>query len=244
MSRVLRTFREMLGLLSRGDFSRHLDAQLNEAIAAVEACPADKCKAEITVKITLDYELGRIDVKAESKSKLPDTVKFMKTPFWAIDGQLSVEHPEPDRHVPGAQRRQGRRRRRRPGGHRLIPFPPDVSNPERGKSTMSDPKQPLDAHAIELITTLAAEAASSLDVPPSPPADSATACRPACRWPSTARPDVQVDQAFDRRVPPGARAPQGHGDGRNAGQLHCIGRPSQGRKLGTVRQDRDGRIRS
>lgn len=93
MSRVLRTFREMLGLLSRGDFSRHLDEQLNEAIAAVEACPADKCKAEITVKITLDYELGRIDVKAESKSKLPDTVKFMKTPFWAIDGQLSVEHP-------------------------------------------------------------------------------------------------------------------------------------------------------
>ncbi|TPM92703.1 hypothetical protein [Mesorhizobium sp. B2-1-3A] len=93
MSRVLRTFREMLGLLSRGDFSRHLDQQLNEAIAAVEACPADKCKAEITVKITLDYELGRIDIKVESKSKLPDTVKFMKTPFWAVDGQLSVEHP-------------------------------------------------------------------------------------------------------------------------------------------------------
>lgn len=93
MSRVLRTFREMLGLLSRGDFSRHLDEQLNEAIAAVEACPADKCKAEITVKITLDYELGRIDVKAEVKTKLPDTAKFMKTPFWAIDGQLSVEHP-------------------------------------------------------------------------------------------------------------------------------------------------------
>lgn len=93
MSRVLRTFREMIGLLSRGDFSRHCDKLLNEAIEALEACPADKCKAEITVKITLDYELGRIDVKADAKSKLPDTVKFMKTPFWAIDGQLSVEHP-------------------------------------------------------------------------------------------------------------------------------------------------------
>lgn len=90
---VLRSFRAMLGLLSRGDFSRHLDEKLNEAIAALEASPADKCKAEITVKITLDYELGRIDVKAEAKSKLPETVKFMKTPFWAIDGELSVEHP-------------------------------------------------------------------------------------------------------------------------------------------------------
>jgi hypothetical protein len=93
MSRVLRSFREMIGLLSRGDFSKHLDQQMTEAVDALEACPADKCKAEITVKITLEYELGRIDIKAESKSKLPETVKFMKTPFWAIDGMLSVEHP-------------------------------------------------------------------------------------------------------------------------------------------------------
>lgn len=93
MTRLLRTFREMIGLLSRGDFSRHLDEKLNEAILALEECPADKCKAEITIKITLDYELGRIDVKGEAKSKLPDTAKFMKTPFWAVDGQLSLEHP-------------------------------------------------------------------------------------------------------------------------------------------------------
>lgn len=93
MSRVLRTFREMIGLLSRGDFSRHCDKLMGEAIDALEACPADKCKAEITVKITLDYELGRIDIKADAKSKLPDTVKFMKTPFWAVDGMLSVQHP-------------------------------------------------------------------------------------------------------------------------------------------------------
>lgn len=93
MSRVLRTFREMLGLMSRGDFSRHLDEKMTEAIEALEACPADKCKAEMTVKIVFDYELGRIDVKGEVKTKLPETAKFMKTPFWTIDGQLSVEHP-------------------------------------------------------------------------------------------------------------------------------------------------------
>lgn len=93
MSRLLRTFREMLGLISRGEFSRHCDTLLNEALVALEECPADKCKAEIIVKITLEYELGRIDIKADAKSKLPDTVKFMKTPFWVVDGQLSVEHP-------------------------------------------------------------------------------------------------------------------------------------------------------
>ncbi|WP_353641345.1 hypothetical protein [Mesorhizobium sp. WSM2239] len=93
MSRVLRTFREMIGLVSRGDFSRHLDEKMTEALDALEACPADKCKAEITVKVTLDYELGRIDIKPEVKVKLPDTAKFVKTPFWVVDGHLSVEHP-------------------------------------------------------------------------------------------------------------------------------------------------------
>jgi hypothetical protein len=93
MSRVLRTFREMIGLVSRGDFSRHLDEKLSEALEALEQCPADKCKAEITVKVTLDYELGRIDIKPEVKVKLPDTAKFVKTPFWVVDGHLSVEHP-------------------------------------------------------------------------------------------------------------------------------------------------------
>lgn len=93
MSRVLRTFREMLGLVSRGEFSRHLDAKLEEALVALEECPSDKCKAEITVKVVLDYELGRIDIKPECKVKLPDTAKFVKTPFWIVDGYLSVEHP-------------------------------------------------------------------------------------------------------------------------------------------------------
>lgn len=93
MSRTLRTFREMLGLVSRGDFSRHLDEKMTEALDALEQCPADKCKAELTVKVVFEYELGRIDIKPEVKIKLPDTAKFVKTPFWVIDGQLSVEHP-------------------------------------------------------------------------------------------------------------------------------------------------------
>lgn len=93
MSRVLRSFREMLGLLSRGEFSRRLDQELTNAVEALESMPADKGKAVITVAITLNYELGRIDIDPGFKVKLPDTARFMKTPFWAIDGALSVEHP-------------------------------------------------------------------------------------------------------------------------------------------------------
>lgn len=93
MSRVLRTFREMLGLTSRGDFSRHLDAEMEKCLLALEEMPADKGKAEMTIKVAFNYELGRIDIDTSVKTKLPETAKFVKTPFWVIDGQLSVEHP-------------------------------------------------------------------------------------------------------------------------------------------------------
>lgn len=93
MSRLLRTFREMLGLTARGELSRHLDAKMTDCLEALEACPADKCKASITLTVTFEYELGRIDIKPDVKVKLPDTAKFVKTPFWVVDGQLSVEHP-------------------------------------------------------------------------------------------------------------------------------------------------------
>ena len=93
MSRVLRTFREMLGLLSRGDFSRKLDDEMELAIQALENMPGDSGKAEMTIKVVFKYELGRVDIDASYKTKLPETARFMKTPFWTIDGQLSVEHP-------------------------------------------------------------------------------------------------------------------------------------------------------
>lgn len=93
MSRVMRSFREMLGLLSRGDFSAKLDEELANAVEALEAMPADKGKAEITIKVVLNYELGRIDVDPSVKVKLPETAKFMRTPFWTHDGALSIEHP-------------------------------------------------------------------------------------------------------------------------------------------------------
>ena len=93
MARPLRSFTEMLGLLARGAFAQHLNRQLTEAVEALDNAPADKCKAEINLKIIFDYELGRIDIKPESKLKLPDSAKFSRTPFWAVDGALSLEHP-------------------------------------------------------------------------------------------------------------------------------------------------------
>lgn len=91
--RLLRSFREMLGLLARGDFARQCDEDLTRAIEALESMPADKGKAVLTLTVTLNYELGRIDIDPALKLKLPDGQKFMKTPFWAVDGALSIEHP-------------------------------------------------------------------------------------------------------------------------------------------------------
>ena len=93
MSRTLRSFREMLGLLSRGEFSRRLDLELTNVVDALEQMPADKGKAVVTVQITFNYELGRVDIDPTVKVKLPETAKFMKTPFWTHEGQLSLEHP-------------------------------------------------------------------------------------------------------------------------------------------------------
>ncbi|OJU12732.1 MAG: hypothetical protein BGN85_08680 [Alphaproteobacteria bacterium 64-11] len=98
----------MLGLLSRGEFSRRLDEELSNVVDAFDTMAADSGKAEITVKITLKYELGRIDIDPSVKVKLPETARFMKTPFWAVDGALSVEHPNQIDMFPGPRSRDER----------------------------------------------------------------------------------------------------------------------------------------
>lgn len=91
--RMMRNFREMLGWVSRGEFSRHLDQQMTDCLTALEQMPGEKGKAKITIDVIFNYELGRVDVDVASKVKLPETAKFVRTPFWAIDGALSLEHP-------------------------------------------------------------------------------------------------------------------------------------------------------
>lgn len=93
MSAIMRTFRQLVGSLSRGDFDQKLNQQVEEIVTCLEEMPADKGKAELTVKLVFNYELGRIDVDCSSKVKLPDDAKYMKTPFWIHDGFLSNQHP-------------------------------------------------------------------------------------------------------------------------------------------------------
>jgi hypothetical protein len=91
--RLIHKYTETVALLSRGEFAQSLDRKIAELIEAFEAMNADSGKATLEVKLEFKYELGRIDVAATAKIKLPETERFMKTPFWVHDGALSVQHP-------------------------------------------------------------------------------------------------------------------------------------------------------
>lgn len=93
MSRVIRSYTETVGLLSRGDFARRLDEELTKLLETFENMTADTGKGSIAVKIEFKYELGRIDINPTFKVTPPEHDRFMKTPFWIVDGALSVQHP-------------------------------------------------------------------------------------------------------------------------------------------------------
>ena len=91
--RAIHRFTEMLGLLSRGKFVEKLDEHLADSIRTLEALPAEKGEATITITVKLVYESGRLDVRPSVKSKLPEEKGFTGTPFWAFENGLSVQHP-------------------------------------------------------------------------------------------------------------------------------------------------------
>lgn len=92
-NRPIRSFVAMLGLLNRGRFVEKCDEHLAKAMAELEALPNEKGTATITLGITINFESGRLDIKPSVKSKLPEEKGFNGTPFWAVDGALSVQHP-------------------------------------------------------------------------------------------------------------------------------------------------------
>ncbi|CAH1671848.1 hypothetical protein [Chelatococcus asaccharovorans] len=91
--RTIRRLDETLGLLNRGKFAETCDEHLTKAVETLEALPSEKGTATITVTLTITYESGRLDLKPTVKSKLPEDKAFAATPFWAVDGGLSVSHP-------------------------------------------------------------------------------------------------------------------------------------------------------
>lgn len=92
-ARPIRSYVELLGLLSRGRFVERLDEELTEAVASLEATASEKGKATITVTLDLAYQSGRLDIKPTVKAKLPEEKAFGDTPFWTYEGGLSVQHP-------------------------------------------------------------------------------------------------------------------------------------------------------
>lgn len=91
--RTIRSFTEMLGLLSRGRFSEKLDEHLAKSLEALEGLPNEKGTAKITVEVTFNFENGALDIKPSVKSKLPEEKGFSGTTFWSHEGGLSVQHP-------------------------------------------------------------------------------------------------------------------------------------------------------
>lgn len=92
-ARPIRSFTEMIGLLSKGRFSERLDEELAASISTLENLPSEKGSATITVTLALTYQSGRLDIKPTVKAKLPEEKSFSDTPFWTLDGALSVQHP-------------------------------------------------------------------------------------------------------------------------------------------------------
>lgn len=92
-ARTIHRFADMLGLLNRGRFIEKVDEHLVAAIEALEALPGEKGKAKLTIEVDIIFESGRVDIKPSVKSKLPEDKAFSETPFWTLDGGLSVQHP-------------------------------------------------------------------------------------------------------------------------------------------------------
>ncbi|WGD31241.1 hypothetical protein AncyloWKF20_05300 [Ancylobacter sp. WKF20] len=92
-ARVIRSVFQALGLSNKGRFEEKVNAEMQRLIEALEQHPEEKAKGTLT--LTVDFtKLGdRIDMKPSVKAKLPEEKGFTSTPFWVVDGGLSVQHP-------------------------------------------------------------------------------------------------------------------------------------------------------
>jgi hypothetical protein len=93
MSRPIRSFVSMLGLLSRGRLIEKLDEAMAETLAALKVHPSNKAKAKITLEVAFEYNDGRIEIVPSVKSKLPEEKGLGGTPLWEADGGVSTQHP-------------------------------------------------------------------------------------------------------------------------------------------------------
>lgn len=92
-TKPIRSFTELVGVLSRGRFSEKCNEHLTHALETLEALPNQQGKATLTVTLTIAFQEGRVEVIPSVKSKLPEEKGFAGTPFWSMDGGFSVQHP-------------------------------------------------------------------------------------------------------------------------------------------------------
>lgn len=92
-TRIIRSIFQALGLSNRGRFEEKANAEMQRLIAALQDHPEEKAKGTLT--LTIDFvKIGdRIDMKPQVKAKLPEEKGFTSTPFWVVEGGLSVQHP-------------------------------------------------------------------------------------------------------------------------------------------------------
>ncbi|WP_454683966.1 hypothetical protein [Ancylobacter moscoviensis] len=112
-TRVIRSIFQALGLSNRGRFEEKANHEMQRLIEALQEHPEDKAKGTLT--ITIDFaKLGdRIDMKPAVKAKLPEEKGFTSTPFWVVEGGLSVQHPSQS-DMFGGPSEVGERRRTEP----------------------------------------------------------------------------------------------------------------------------------
>lgn len=92
-TRVIRSLFQALGLANRTRFEEKCNTEMQRVLEALQEHPEDKAEAEVTIKVKFTKLVDRIDMKPEVKATLPKDKGFTATPFWVVEGGLSVQHP-------------------------------------------------------------------------------------------------------------------------------------------------------
>lgn len=91
--RVIRSFLQALGLLSRGRLEEKLNDEMSRVIGALEEHPEEKAKASLCLTIEFTKLADRIDLRPTVKTTLPKEKELPSTTFWPLENGLSVQHP-------------------------------------------------------------------------------------------------------------------------------------------------------
>lgn len=91
--RIIRSFLQTLGLLSRGKLEEKLNTEMERVLEALDQHPEDKAQATVILEVEFTKLGDRVDCKPTVKVKLPKEKAFASTTFWPLENGLSVQHP-------------------------------------------------------------------------------------------------------------------------------------------------------